>query len=73
MSIDEQAVKLPAIAELLQVSHEKVYRMAQAGEVPAFKIGREWRFFPSKVIAKLEAPRDPWEQSNLSRSRKRVA
>lgn len=71
--MNEQAVKLPEIAALIDASPEKVYRMAQRGEIPAFKVGREWRFFPSKVIAKLEAPRDPWVQSARSRSRKRVA
>ena len=51
---DEIPVKLPEMARRLNASPEKVYRMAQRGEIPAFKLGREWRFFPSKVIASLE-------------------
>lgn len=68
----EPAVKVDDIAKLLSVSKEKVYRVAQAGEIPAFKVGREWRFFPSKVIAHLEAPKDPWAQSSRSLARRRI-
>lgn len=51
----ELPVKLSEMARRLNASPEKVYRMAQRGEIPAFKVGRQWRFFPSKVIASLEA------------------
>ncbi|MCJ1709290.1 helix-turn-helix domain-containing protein [Microbacterium sp. VKM Ac-2923] len=67
----ENAVTIPEIAILLRVSTAKVYRMANAGEIPAFRVGRSWRFFPSKVRAHLEAPKDRWAQSARSLGRKR--
>jgi excisionase family DNA binding protein len=32
------------VAEYLQFGHAKIYKMARAGEVPAVRIGKEWRF-----------------------------
>lgn len=67
----ESAATVDDIAKLLSVSKGKVYRMAQAGEIPAFKVGRERRFFSAKVIAHLEAPKDPLAQSARSLARRR--
>ena len=32
------------VAEYLQMSRDKIYDMAQKGEVPAAKIRQQWRF-----------------------------
>jgi excisionase family DNA binding protein len=32
------------VAQYLRLSEAKVYRMAKAGQIPAIKIGRAWRF-----------------------------
>ncbi len=32
------------IAEYLQVSREKLYKLCQRGKMPASKIGGQWRF-----------------------------
>jgi excisionase family DNA binding protein len=69
----EQAATVAEIALLLKTSKDKVYAMANAGEIPGFRVGRSWRFFPSKVKAHLEAPKDRWSQSARSRGRKRSA
>jgi excisionase family DNA binding protein len=69
----EQAVDAVEMARLLGVAPKTIVATARRGEVPAFKAPRHWRFFPSKVQAHLEAPRDPWAQSARSRSRRRVA
>jgi len=33
------------VAEYLGLSVETIYRKARAGEIPAMRIGRRWRFF----------------------------
>lgn len=66
-------VDAEAIAQLLSCSREKVYRLAKAGDIPGFRVGAAWRFYPEKVLEHLQAPRDPWAQSPRSRSRRRVA
>jgi excisionase family DNA binding protein len=35
---------LEQIAEYLQMSESSIYKMAQAGKIPANKVGRQWRF-----------------------------
>ena len=42
-------------AEFLQTSRATVIRKAQAGELPAAKLGREWRFRRSDLDAWLQA------------------
>lgn len=56
----EIAVDVAGMAEALNVAPNTVRNLARAGTIPAFKVGRSWRFFPSKVIASLEKPVDTW-------------
>jgi len=35
---------LEQIAEYLQMSTSSIYKMAQKGKIPAYKVGRQWRF-----------------------------
>lgn len=67
----EVAVTLEEMARILASSKDTVRRMAKDGSIPAFKVGRDWRFFPSLVIAELSKPRDPWAKSSHSRNARR--
>ncbi len=40
---------LDELAEYLKLSRTKLYRMAQKGEIPASKIGTQWRFNRKEV------------------------
>lgn len=68
---DEGAIDAAALAALLNVTRETVYRQARAGDIPGVRVGRSWRFFPSVVLAHLNRPRDPWAQSRRSTARRR--
>lgn len=35
---------LEQIADYLQMSTSSIYKMAQARKIPAYKVGRQWRF-----------------------------
>ena len=37
------------VADYLRVSEAKVYRMALASQIPAFRIGRSWRFKKEQI------------------------
>ncbi len=50
------------IAEYLQVSKEKVYKLCQRGRMPASKLGGQWRF--KKEIV------DAWMLKNQKRKSK---
>ena len=41
---NEEVLKLKDVAALLKVGEKTVYSMAQAGELPAFKVRGQWRF-----------------------------
>lgn len=42
---------LEKLSEYLKLSRAKLYRMAQEGEVPASKIGSQWRFDREEIDA----------------------
>lgn len=42
------------VAELLRLNHQVVQRKLQAGDIPGYRIGREWRVEHSQLIAWLE-------------------
>jgi excisionase family DNA binding protein len=70
----EATVDATALASLLEVNRETIYRLARAGSIPSIRVGRVWRFYPSEVRERLSQPHDPWKQSPRSRSaRRRVA
>ena len=45
------------IADYLQVSKEKVYKLCQRGKMPASKLGGQWRFDVKEVDAWLKKQR----------------
>ena len=40
----EKWLTIEQIAEYLQVSTEKLYKLCQKGKMPASKVGGQWRF-----------------------------
>ena len=45
----EKLLTLPQLANYLQVSKEKLYRMAQKGQIPVSKVGGSWRFKRNRI------------------------
>nr|WP_318246291.1 helix-turn-helix domain-containing protein [Salipiger thiooxidans] len=50
----EEILKLRDVADLLKVGEKTVYSMAQAGELPAFKVRGQWRFSRKDIDAWIE-------------------
>ena len=46
---------LQEAADLLQVSKRTLHRMAQRNELPAFKVGRQWRIQESELIKFIQS------------------
>jgi excisionase family DNA binding protein len=42
--MQDEILTLPEVAQLLKVADKTVYSMAQKGQLPAFKVGGQWRF-----------------------------
>ena len=53
--VEEAYYTLAEIAQRLKVSYRTVYRWVQAGELPAYKLGTEWRVAESDLRAFLQA------------------
>lgn len=72
-------VTVPEMAEILRVSPDTIRRRATAGDIPAVRIGRQWRFDVTEVrehLRLLSTARDPWARSPASRralNRRRAA
>jgi excisionase family DNA binding protein len=51
----DEILTLPEVAQLLKVAEKTVYTMAQKGELPAFKVGGQWRFRRTDLHAWIDA------------------
>ncbi len=51
----DEILTLPEVAQLLKVAEKTVYTMAQKGELPAFKVGGQWRFRRADLDAGIDA------------------
>lgn len=49
-----QLMTVQQVADYMQMSTDKVYDMAQKGEIPALKIRQQWRFNRSDIDAWLK-------------------
>lgn len=45
------------VADVLNVSHRVLYGLVASGELPATKIGNEFRFFPHDIVGLLDRGR----------------
>lgn len=60
---DKAALNVREVAELLSVDSKTVYRLAQRGELPGFKVAGSWRFMRSDIEGWIEAQKSvPREQ-----------
>ena len=49
-SMDEEVLDVGGAARVLGVSTKTIYTLARKGEIPAMRIGREWRFARKNLI-----------------------
>jgi len=63
----EKLLTLLQLAEYLQVSKEKLYKMAQDGRIPAYKVGGSWRF----KLKRIDRWIDEHENMRLNKKAKR--
>lgn len=48
-----EVMTIPEVAKYLRLSEATVYRYAKQGKIPAFRIGRTWRFMREMIDAWL--------------------
>lgn len=52
--VNDEVLRLKDVVALLKVGEKTVYSMAQAGELPAFKVRGQWRFSRKDIDAWIE-------------------
>ena len=52
--MDETYLTVEEIARRFGVNITTIYRLAKQGKLPAFKIGRQWRFSEARIEAWVE-------------------
>jgi excisionase family DNA binding protein len=50
MLVAEKLLRAKRVAELLDITPEQVYRMAQERLLPGIRVGRQWRFDESSLL-----------------------
>ena len=48
-----EVLTVKEVASLLKTSRQQIRRMIQAGELPAVKVGREWRILRESISSLL--------------------
>jgi excisionase family DNA binding protein len=54
---DDEVLKAKGVAEKLRVTPRAVHNMAASGALPAFKVGRLWRFKAGEVRKLMDTPK----------------
>jgi len=51
----DEVLTIKEVAALLKLAEKTVYAMAQAGEIPAFKIRGQWRITRTELNQRIDA------------------
>ena len=54
----DQVLTLKEVAALLKIAERTAYSMMQAGELPGFKVGGQWRFKRADIEAWIEKQKE---------------
>ena len=52
--MNDDILTIPEVASLLRIAEKTVYTLAQRAEIPAFKVGGQWRFSRGAIQAWIE-------------------
>ncbi|MGO4281532.1 helix-turn-helix domain-containing protein [Cupriavidus sp. RAF20_2] len=59
---DDEILTLDEVAAYLKAGKRTVYRLAQKGDIPAFKLGGTWRFRRSEL--------DHWIAASINKNKR---
>ena len=58
--MEEKALTVKQVAEYLQVNERTIYKLAQTGKIPCFKVAGTWRFWKREI--------DEWTRNRSTKS-----
>ena len=59
MNMKKKALTVKQVAEYLQVNERTIYKLAQVGRIPCFKVAGTWRFWKREI--------DEWTRDRSTR------
>jgi len=62
---EDVILTISEVAALLRISEKSAYKLAQAGDLPAFKVGNQWRFRRSELDAWIDSQRRQRSASDM--------
>jgi excisionase family DNA binding protein len=68
---NDKWLRLEELAEYLKLGRTKLYQMAQEGELPASKVGSQWRFDREEIDDWVRAQRCSGQMPPRGRSSKK--
>ena len=54
MTSQDDVLTIPDVASLLKVTEKTVYSLVRKGDLPAFKVGGQWRFRRTAIDSWIE-------------------
>jgi len=52
--MESDILTIKEVAGYLKVNERTIYRLANKGDIPAFKVGNAWRFERNKIVLWME-------------------
>lgn len=49
ITMESEILTIKEVAEYLKVNERTIYRLANKGKIPAFRVGNNWRFERAKI------------------------
>ena len=65
----EQLLSVAQVAEYLNVDKFTIYRLVTDGQIPAFKVGNQWRFKKKIIEAKRQFKQFTYHRKSSRRKR----
>lgn len=72
--MDKEVLTIKQVAEFLQMAYRTIYNLAKQREIPAFKVGSDWRFLKKDIENWIEQKKSELAgqvEQKKSKSRKR--
>ena len=51
---DDETLTVNQVSKLLKLHRRTIYKLAQKGTIPGWKVGKSWRFLKSEIMKFLE-------------------
>jgi excisionase family DNA binding protein len=51
---DDETLTVSQVSKLLKLHRRTIYKLAQKGTIPGWKIGKSWRFLKSEIMKRFE-------------------